>query len=370
MRAILALATCVLVACVGTSGLSGGGGGGSDAGPDGSVPPGTDGAVPPGTDGSASTPTYIVVMGGQTTGGGNIADVYVGEVAEDGSIAEWKAAPSLGQDRFRGASALVGDSLVYFCGGADSGISKTAFVSQVSGATLGPWSELDETTAFADGVFREGAFAYGGELFVVGGLVSGGAHLPDVWHAPVTASGVGNLTKTVPLPAGRAGAALALSGDHVYVMGGEMDPSSQNVASGVVGDLGPGPAITSWRALPDLPYATSSGAAAATSTHVYQSGGYSTGKSNEVSIAPIQADGSLGPWVNGRALSSNRNAHQMVIARGRMYVIAGIVPGGANNPITTVEFADIAGDGSLGNWHTTTPLPKPVGFHSAVVIER
>jgi hypothetical protein len=357
----------VLAACVDLGGVAGGGG--SDAGPDGSVPPGTDGGVPPGTDGGAPAHTYIAVMGGQTTGGGNIADVYLGEVAEDGSIAAWRSEPSLGVARFRGGSALVGDTLVYFCGGDSSGIGKTAFLSTVSGGTIGAWAEADQTATFANGVFRMGAFAYAGELFVVGGLVSGGTHLPDVWHAPVNGTTLGGFAKTASMPEGRAGVALAVSGEHVYVMGGEVDPSSENVASGLVGDLAPGPTIATWRALPDLPYATSSGAGAATSTHVYQSGGYSSGKSNAVSIAPIQPDGSLGAWVNGRALSSNRNAHQMVVARGRMYVIAGIVPD-TNEPIATVEFADIGGDGSLGDWKTTTPLPKPVGFHTAVVIER
>jgi len=100
---------------------------------------------------------------------------------------------------------------------------------------------------------------------------------------------------------------------------------------------------------------------AATNTHVYVLGG-GTGTNctilGSVEFAPIQANGSLGPWATTTALSFPRGYLGAAIVGKYVYVV-----GGANwcglieaTKYATVERAEILADGSLGPWSAVAPL--------------
>lgn len=72
-----------------------------------------------------------------------------------------------------------------------------------------------------------------------------------------------------------------------------------------------------------------------------------------VQYARINADGSIGNWIQTTSLNKSRNADGVVAYNGYLYAIAGY---GSGN---SVEYASINPDGSLGKWKFTASLPTP-----------
>jgi len=104
-------------------------------------------------------------------------------------------------------------------------------------------------------------------------------------------------------------------------------------------------------------------AAVATSRHLYVIGGVDPqGKYvREVEYTSILADGSLAPWKFTSALNQGRFYLAAVSANGYLYAIGGGAGalGDNNQPVNTVEKAQIHPDGSLGPWQPTTGLMTP-----------
>ena len=76
--------------------------------------------------------------------------------------------------------------------------------------------------------------------------------------------------------------------------------------------------------------------------------------------------GGVGAWTTTTPLPSAMNYHSVVVNNGFIYSIGGI-GGGESSPTTTVYFAPISATNSVGTWKTTTPLPRGLYFHRAVV---
>ncbi len=106
--------------------------------------------------------------------------------------------------------------------------------------------------------------------------------------------------------------------------------------------------------------------------YIYVLGGSSSTASwlNDVQYAPINADGTLGSWQNTTSFNTPRVGHTSVVNNGYLYVIGGNVNDGNGNGVgtTDVQYAHINGDGSVGNWQSTTPFNSPGrwAFASAV----
>lgn len=114
-----------------------------------------------------------------------------------------------------------------------------------------------------------------------------------------------------------------------------------------------------------LPFSVSQPGVAVTKNYVYVIGGYSGSASTQaVWRAPIEPNGTLGTWVNSGNLGHNVHACQVVVARGRVFVL-----GGRTNTasINTVKHAVIGQDGTLGPWVTGTPLPVALHDFNAFV---
>src|SRR5207244_3375647 len=90
-------------------------------------------------------------------------------------------------------------------------------------------------------------------------------------------------------------------------------------------------------------------------SYVYVIGGDigSGNKTNNVQYAQINASGTLGPWTNTTALPAARSGHASVVytnANGsHLYVIGGLVGSTFKNDVL---IATINPDGSLGSWST------------------
>lgn len=89
--------------------------------------------------------------------------------------------------------------------------------------------------------------------------------------------------------------------------------------------------------------------------YVYLVGGdkpawQSTSPTTMVQYAQINADGSIGNWIQTTPLNKARDEDGVIAYNGYLYAIAG---DGSGN---SVEYAPINSDGSLGKWKFTTPL--------------
>jgi hypothetical protein len=98
-------------------------------------------------------------------------------------------------------------------------------------------------------------------------------------------------------------------------------------------------------------------------------GGYDASVSQTaVYYAKLNADGSTSSWTtSGTSLPLSRQDHSSVAANGYIYVIGGCT---CANGQTTIYYAKVNANGSLGSWATNTSNPLTVGLydHSSVVV--
>lgn len=87
-------------------------------------------------------------------------------------------------------------------------------------------------------------------------------------------------------------------------------------------------------------------------------------RTSTIYYAQINGDGSLSAWqTNSKNLPSTRLAHNTVIYNGHVYLIAGQ----SSSLLSTVDYAAINADGSIGTFVSTTALPNPTSEHRSVV---
>lgn len=204
---------------------------------------------------------------------------------------------------------------------------------------------------------------------------------------PVALQGLGTVVAPISVTSG----GTATSTSYIYAFGGNTAASgttgakSANVASvysnavndgtngSVVGTLRNATWSTATNALP-----AARGFAASTlangfnsrvtgSGTVYVLGGLdATGAATTtVYYAALGSDGTVGAWSTTTPLPNARYAFGAVIFRGRLYVAGG--NDATDTPTATVYSVPINADGTLGTWSTSLPsLPVPVAYHQLV----
>lgn len=126
----------------------------------------------------------------------------------------------------------------------------------------------------------------------------------------------------------------------------------------------PGPALE-WSANGSLPAARYGLASVVYGTYVYISGGFDgVYFSSAVLRSAFSADGSTGPMQTAGYMPAGLYGHQMLAARGRLYVLGGYASSGSRAEAWS---ADISSDGAVGKWEPETALPDRVYFHAAAL---
>ncbi|MDP2598657.1 MAG: prepilin-type N-terminal cleavage/methylation domain-containing protein [Candidatus Liptonbacteria bacterium] len=139
--------------------------------------------------------------------------------------------------------------------------------------------------------------------------------------------------------------------------------------SGGGGGSGEGAAgtIGSWSTTTALPVSVYYDAAVANGGYMYVMGGVSSAPTTTVRYAPINTNGTLGSWTNTTALPSTRYAHPSIVNDGYVYVAGGYVTGAGNSYTSTVLYAPINGNGTIGSWSKTTAFPNNLNdWHAAM----
>lgn len=239
------------------------------------------------------------------------------------------------------------------------------------------WSDLtwlEAQAAFPEPLDHHATFvmetARGPFLYVAGGGADRIAFLDGVRYAQIYEDGtLGLWADTLPLPESLAGAALATSGDHVYLMAGMAGGMTMSASyAAKIGDDG---GIVAWAESEPLPDPRFHAAGAAYDRWIYVVGGLADNVATDtIYRAELDDAGNPTGWAEIEPLPAPRSHEAVLVHDGWLYVLGGL----SGNPMngsdvshTDVWRAKIGTDGSLGAWETLTSLPVPLATESAFV---
>ncbi|MBI5526181.1 MAG: hypothetical protein HY897_07585 [Deltaproteobacteria bacterium] len=303
----------------------------------------------------------IYVTGGTIGPDGefNTADtVFVATVNPDGTLGVWSETTKMLDKRYDHASVVYNDYL-YVLGGFNYGgkLRAVDFAKIKPDGTLGAWTS---TVILPTATRGHSAAAYEGFVYVVGGAGTEGV----VLYAKINGDGtIGNWTSEAAVPgAGRVYHAGVAYNGHLYVTGGTNENYVTYIPINADGSLG-----TAWTQGTSIPNGRWQHSSVVHNGFLYVIGGTdATGIKSYIHFAPIRPDGSVGTtWVNASTLADDRYGHTVAIHNGFYYLVGGVVRGSYSND---VSFAPIKADGTLGAFTPTAQFATGRAFHSGAIL--
>lgn len=342
---------------------------------------------------------YAYVAGGATAASvTNLTSVEFARLSSSGSsIGSWASTTGLpaALSRFR---LVAYNGYLYAVGGA-TGTTNCATDSnvvyynriQVNGQLSATWTA--NATNLPSAVCGLGAMAYNGKLYVGGGRTGSATSTGVTTMAYATINPDGSLSAFTPddsvLPAARFDGDLRVYNGYVYMIGGNLNGTLTNTvlyaplaSDGSIYGTGSG----SWKTTSAFGTARSNMGTSFTATndgYMYVQGGCSaytndacTTIKNEIQVAQINADGTLGPWsdVATSIAALSRVGNALVLWRGTIYSFAGCTamnvsvscaPG--SSTLNTESYSAISSPGQVGPVNTTTAMPTATWAHGSVV---
>jgi hypothetical protein len=180
--------------------------------------------------------SHLYLVGGNS-GSGATNQVLVTTVSSDGNFQPWTQGPALPDARTNATLASFG-GVPYIIGGLDaSGApTTTTFAGQLANGEITGWVPADGSSATVPkltlpvAISDAGAAVSQNSLFLVGGKNADGSLSDKVYQSSVT-GGVLQPWQEVgalPLPEARAGAAVTVLGNFLYVVGGDGPKGTTN----------------------------------------------------------------------------------------------------------------------------------------------
>jgi hypothetical protein len=251
----------------------------------------------------ASSGSYLVSVGGlDPATAGAVTGVYVFEYLGGGVLAPPVPQPQLPVGIANGGSAIAGGFLVLmggYIGAAGSGSTANVYAASwdANTGTVGSWSSQAALPAVS---ITASATGYGDYVYYVGGQ-NGAVSLTAVYYALVNNGQISSWTSGPPLPVGLAYAFTAAVNGWLIVVGG----------------LTTTPTIV-----------------------------------NTMYYAPINADGSYGPWQVGPPIPFGNDTFSdgfdITVADDLIVIIGGTAPGGLS--IKNIQVMAVTPDGPSDNW--------------------
>ncbi len=345
---------------------------------------------------------YAYVAGGAAANSAsNITTVEFARLSSvNASIGTWSTTTALptALSRFQ---LLAYNGYLYAIGGATATtgcgtVTNTVYYNriQTNGQLSGTWNTATNLPASLCGL---GAVAYNGTMYVVGGRTGSTAAsgVNTAYHATILPDG--NLsswtTDDSVIPAGRYDHDLHAYNGHLYVVGGNQNGTlvSNTYYAPIAGDGSIyGTGASSWKqASTSFNVARSNMGSRFSGMYdgyMYVQGGCQTFNAtfsctavrNEIQVAQINADGSLGPYsdVATSIAALSRVGNSISIWRGTVYSFAGCT--GMNSgtiscatgapTLASQSYSTISTPGQVGPVNTTTALPTGVFAHGAAVL--
>jgi len=305
----------------------------------------------------------IYVIGGGEYGreGLKIFDtVEYADVAEDGSLGQWKSSAPLNMPRIYPVAVIYNGS-IYLMGGESLDATFTGAENQrppkllksVERAkinpdgTLGEWILEPEQMHFP----RRGGevFALNGWLYAAGGF--GGDFLNDVEKARINPDGsIGKWAEEGYINKVRYISGYVQKGDRLFVLGGHVNSPERAMKSVETAKANPDGTLTEWKDTSPLYTRRFLNTALVKGDTVYTFAGHNTVNLASTEKALFNKDGSLSKWTPETPLNLPRRAAASVTVGDYVYVLGGMVrPMGSSNSVNVVESAMLKPGKPLGH---------------------
>lgn len=341
----------------------------------------------------------IYTIGGRNNGNTPTSNIYSASFSIDGTIGTWSSSGTLPYaiDSYH---LLVTKNRIYVLGGynGSSYVATTISAPINADGTIGTWST---GTSLNYGVAYGAIFSSSSKIYIVSGISGGtgtlnitsanssgglndyspyyteedtnfvmpGSGKPWQQQYQTNTTHVGDITGwslAGNLPVVLMAFQACVTKNRVYVVGGSTN-SDTTIASVYTAPINTDGTLGSWTATTSLPAAVSRACSCITKNRFYLFGGYRGGVSlSSVYYAPINADGTLGSWVTDTSLPGLLAYSQAIYTKNRVYLLGGSSDGGSN-AVATVYTAPVNTDGSLGTWTTGISLPTTLGWSQAAV---
>ncbi|MBO9540321.1 IPT/TIG domain-containing protein [bacterium] len=309
--------------------------------------------------------SYLYLIGGFNES--YLYDMERATLNSDGTIGPFAPVPGASLATPRGFhSAVTLENYLYLVGGANNAGS----LNSVERAPINPDGTLGAFAAFGGSTLstpRSGhsATIIGDYLYLFGGK-NGASVLSSIERAPISAGGVLGAFSAVGgilLPTAMQRLNTLLVGSHLLIIGGESASGSgyntlyraSILASGAIGAFSSAGNIGTQR---------SDHATVASRGFLYVVGGYNGSYLSSIERASINPDGTLGTFTTVGNLGTARASHSCVVSGSYLYAIGGKNGTGA---LSSVEYAPINSDGSLGSFASGPSLQTKRFGHTSVV---
>ncbi len=207
--------------------------------------------------------------------------------------------------------------------------------------------------------------ASGGSLFNIDSTNAGTATLFGM--VPGETSPWNSATNTIP--AGRYGGNVVTANGYVYQIGGN-DASSNSTSTVYYAKLNSDGSVGTWTTSGNsLPAARARSGATVVNGYVYVVGGINTFTTAYTTVyyAKLNSDGSVGTWQTAtNSLPAGRQSGSMASANGYMYFVGGQDTAGTTH--NDVYYTRVNADGSVGTWTTSAnPVTNERNFQSSLI---
>jgi hypothetical protein len=172
-----------------------------------------------------------------------------------------------------------------------------------------------------------GAAVVGARLYVMGGISNVGGWTPSVISAPIMQGGaLGSWRDERPMPEMRnyISQSVEVVNDRIYVVGGGVAPTTNTLEKDLV-------------------------------------------RANDVLWTQVNADGTLQEWRRSAPFTQTPTSCIATSSNDKhLFVLGGSAESGI---LDQTWVCDLASDGSPTNWRAASPLPTPLWFHGAAILE-
>jgi hypothetical protein len=252
-----------------------------------------------------------------------------------------------------------------------------------------------KSTSLPQNISDSTSITYNGYIYEIGGMggnvnsaeiqlpyeIAGsggvsGNQLSTVYYAPINSNGtIGSWNTTTALPV-LYGSVTEYNG-YIYEIGANNATSdTEYVYYAKINNNG---TIASWNTTSSLPQFLGD-TAIAYAGYLYEIGGKTTNISSCTSSSPsfkptscpiptvyyskINTNGTIGDWNTTSSLPQGIQGPDSVAYNGYIYAVGGE---GLTTPLSTVYYAKVESNGTLGSWNTTTSLPQSVSGQSTII---
>ncbi|MHB8443381.1 MAG: hypothetical protein ACYDAS_03390, partial [Patescibacteria group bacterium] len=301
---------------------------------------------------------YVYEIGGCGNTTCPKATVDYAPINANGTLEAWQGTISLPVATYS-LTSVEYNGYVYEIGGCCS-VSTVDYAPINANGTLGSWTA---TTSLPSATGNATAVVYNGYVYEIGGY-NGGSAISTVDYAPINSNGtLGSWIATTSLPTATQFATSVVYNGYVYEIGG--CPTTCPTSTVEYATINANGTLGSWIATTSLPAVTEYATSVVYNGYVYEIGGYNGGSAiSTVDYAPINANGTIGAWTATASLSSAIDQSTSVVYNGYVYEIGGQTSAGV---VPTVDYAPINANGTIGTWSSTNPLPMATRFATSVV---